>query len=79
MEKECFRDAYPVAGGLPPRLGRAGRPGRSVARGGPGPGRDPRGKTLPGSTLAFVKVNNAAELREAFKQSQFGQLWPTRR
>ncbi len=32
-------------------------------------------KTHPDSTVLFVKVNNAAGLREAFRQSQFGQLW----
>ncbi len=32
-------------------------------------------KIHPDSTLLFVKVNNAAGLREAFRQSQFGQLW----
>jgi len=35
----------------------------------------PAEKMLPDSTLAFVKINNAAALREAFRQSQFGQLW----
>ena len=40
----------------------------------PGPGRRPR-KTLPDSTSSSLKVNNAAALREAFEQSQFGQLW----
>ena len=31
-------------------------------------------KVLPDSTLFFFKVKNAAEFREGFKQSQFGQL-----
>ena len=31
-------------------------------------------KTLPDSTLFFVKVKNVAELRESFKQTGFGQL-----
>ena len=31
-------------------------------------------KVLPDSTLFFFKVKNFAEFREAFKQSQFGQL-----
>lgn len=31
-------------------------------------------KTLPDSTLLFVKVKNVAELRESFKQTGFGQL-----
>jgi len=35
----------------------------------------PPEKVLPDSTVFFVKVNNAAGLREAFRQSQFGQLW----
>ncbi|GAC1470427.1 MAG: hypothetical protein NVSMB9_15520 [Isosphaeraceae bacterium] len=35
----------------------------------------PPEKVLPDSTILFVKVNNAAKLREAFRQSQFGQLW----
>ena len=35
----------------------------------------PPEKILPDSTIAFVKINNAAALREAFRQSQFGQLW----
>ncbi len=32
-------------------------------------------KMLPDSTIALVKINNSAALREAFQQSQFGQLW----
>ena len=32
-------------------------------------------KALPGSTLAFAKINNAAGLREALRQSQLGRLW----
>jgi hypothetical protein len=32
-------------------------------------------KAHPGSTVLFAKVNNAAGLREAFRQSQFGRLW----
>ncbi len=32
-------------------------------------------KTHPDTTVLFVKINNAAGLREAFRQSQFGQLW----
>src|SRR5512135_1108189 len=30
---------------------------------------------LPDSTIGFLKINNAAALRESFRQSQFGQLW----
>lgn len=29
----------------------------------------------PDTTIGFLKVNDATALREAFKQSQFGQLW----
>jgi hypothetical protein len=35
----------------------------------------PPEKMLPDSTIAFVKINNAAGLREAFLRSQLGQLW----
>jgi hypothetical protein len=35
----------------------------------------PPEKTLPNTTFLFVKANNAANLREAIKQSQMGQLW----
>ncbi len=35
----------------------------------------PPEKLLPESTIAYLKVNNAAALRESFRQSQFGQLW----
>jgi len=35
----------------------------------------PPEKILPDSTIFFAKVNNAAGLREAFRQSQYGQLW----
>ena len=35
----------------------------------------PPEKILPDSAIFFLKVNNAAGLREAFRQSQFGQLW----
>src|SRR3954471_2491647 len=35
----------------------------------------PPEKMLPDSTIAFVKINNAAALREAFQRSQYGQLW----
>jgi hypothetical protein len=35
----------------------------------------PPEKILPDSTVAFVKLQNAAALREAFGQSQIGQLW----
>ena len=35
----------------------------------------PPEKMLPDSTVAFVKMQNAAALREAFRQSQIGQLW----
>ena len=35
----------------------------------------PPEKMLPDSTVAFVKINNAAGLRSAFLQSQYGQLW----
>lgn len=34
----------------------------------------PAEQTLPGSTLALVKANDAAGLRQAFRQSQLGQL-----
>lgn len=34
----------------------------------------PAEKALPDSTLLFAKINNAAGLREAFRQSQSGQL-----
>ena len=32
-------------------------------------------KVFPDSAVFFAKVNNAAGLREAFRHSQFGQLW----
>jgi hypothetical protein len=35
----------------------------------------PPEKVFPDSTLLFVKVRNAAAMRESFRQSQFGQLW----
>lgn len=35
----------------------------------------PPEKVFPDSTFLFVKVANAAGMREAFRQSQFGQLW----
>lgn len=35
----------------------------------------PPEKVFPDSAVFFVKINNAAGLREAFRQSQFGQLW----
>jgi len=35
----------------------------------------PPEKICPDSTVAFLKVNNASELRASFKQSQIGQLW----
>ncbi|WP_422930680.1 hypothetical protein [Singulisphaera sp. PoT] len=35
----------------------------------------PPEKSLPDSTFGFLKVNNAAALREAFRSTQFGQLW----
>lgn len=35
----------------------------------------PPEKILPESTIAYLKVNNAAALRESFRQSQLGQLW----
>ncbi len=35
----------------------------------------PPERMLPDSTVAFVKLQNAAALREAFGQSQLGQLW----
>ncbi|MDR3636426.1 MAG: hypothetical protein P4L84_21665 [Isosphaeraceae bacterium] len=35
----------------------------------------PPEKVFPDSTLLFVKVANASAMREAFRQSQFGQLW----
>lgn len=35
----------------------------------------PPEKVLPDSTIALLKINNAAALRDSFKQSQFGQLW----
>ena len=34
----------------------------------------PAEKSLPDTTLLFIKVANAANLREAFAQSQTGQL-----
>jgi hypothetical protein len=34
----------------------------------------PPEKTLPSTTLAFIKVNDAAELRTAFQKTQFGRL-----
>lgn len=41
----------------------------------PGAGAEPPEKAHPDSTVLFVKVNNAAGLREALGQSQFGRLW----
>ena len=35
----------------------------------------PPEKVLPDSTIGFLKINDAPALREAFRQSQFGQLW----
>jgi hypothetical protein len=35
----------------------------------------PPEKMLPDSTIAFIKIQNAAALRQAFGQSQLGQLW----
>src|SRR5690348_16022192 len=35
----------------------------------------PPEKALPDSAVVFLKVNNAAGLREAWRQSQGGQLW----
>ena len=35
----------------------------------------PPENVLPDSTFAFLKVENAHGLRQAFAQSQFGQLW----
>ena len=35
----------------------------------------PPENVLPDSTFAFLKVNDAQALRQAFTQSQFGQLW----
>lgn len=35
----------------------------------------PAEKALPGSTVLFLKVNNAAAFREAVRQSELGQLW----
>jgi hypothetical protein len=35
----------------------------------------PPEKILPDSTIGFLKINNAAALRDSFRQSQFGQLW----
>ena len=32
-------------------------------------------KVLPDTTVFFAKAANAAQLRESFRQSQFGQLW----
>jgi hypothetical protein len=40
----------------------------------PGSAAVPAEQTLPGSTLALVKINDAAGLRAAFGQSQLGQL-----
>jgi hypothetical protein len=36
---------------------------------------EPPEKIHPDSAILFVKVNNAAGLRESFRQSQLGQLW----
>src|SRR4051795_1454499 len=41
----------------------------------PGRAATPPEKMLPDTTIAFVKIQNAAALREAFGQSQVGQLW----
>lgn len=41
----------------------------------PGLAADPPEKVFPESTVLFVKINNAAGLREGFRRSQFGQLW----
>src|SRR4051794_2911817 len=35
----------------------------------------PSEKMLPDSTVAFIKIQSASGLRQAFRQSQFGQLW----
>ena len=35
----------------------------------------PPEKVFPDSTVFFLKSNNAAGFREAFRQSQLGQLW----
>jgi hypothetical protein len=35
----------------------------------------PPEKILPDSTIGLLKINDAPALREAFRQSQFGQLW----
>jgi hypothetical protein len=35
----------------------------------------PPEKVFPDTAIFFLKVNNAAGLREAFRQSQYGQLW----
>lgn len=32
-------------------------------------------KVLPNTTVVYVAINNAAALRDAFRQSQMGQLW----
>lgn len=52
-----------VIGGV--LLTAAGMPARAAT---------PPEKTLPASTLAFAKINDAAALREALKQSQFGRM-----
>jgi hypothetical protein len=36
---------------------------------------EPPEKAHPDSTILFLKVNNALGFREAFRRSQFGQLW----
>ena len=35
----------------------------------------PPERVLPDSTVFFLKVNDVNALREAFRQSQYGQLW----
>ncbi len=35
----------------------------------------PPEKVLPDSTFAFLKISNAAALRDSFRQTQMGQLW----
>ena len=35
----------------------------------------PPERVLPDSTVFFLKVNDVKALREAFRQSQYGQLW----
>ncbi len=51
-------------------VGHSQMPGRAQAQ-----ATTPPENVLPDSTFAFLKVDNAQALRQAFTQSQFGQLW----